>query len=141
MTCEKRFNVLGETFEVLVTSNSTDNAFAVGAQICKPGGGPPPHIHAREDEYLIPLEGQFETFDGQKWTPLLPEGIFLPRNQVHTFRNSGTTMGRIMGLATPGGMDLYLEAISPLQLPRDMERLIAISQEYGITFCNIAAHA
>jgi quercetin dioxygenase-like cupin family protein len=131
----KTFNVLGEKVEILVTSASTNGSFNMLVHNAPPGGGPPPHVHQFEDEIFTVLEGDFELFDGERYIPLEP-GVpaYTLRNHPHTFRNSGTTDGKILVVVVDGKLDEYLESISPLELPRDMERLIQISAEYGITF-------
>ncbi len=130
--------VLGEQVGVLVSSKSTRNSFFVGVQASPPGGGPPPHVHDREDELFTVLEGEYDLFDGQQWTPFRKsEYQHKRRGELHTFRNCGSTTGKVLFVATPGGLDEYFEFISPLTLPQDMARLLEISQMFGITF---AAH-
>ncbi len=124
-----------EIIEVLVSSRSTGNAFCVAVQTSPPGGGPPPHVHAREDELFRVLDGDFELFDGHAWTPIAKDEVrFKARGQVHAFRNCGVSPGRIMFITSPGGLDEYLEEISPLAMPQDMDRLNEISRMYGISY-------
>jgi len=131
----KTFKVFGETVEILVTSESTNNSFCMLVQTSPPSGGPPPHIHKFEDEIFTVVEGDFEIFDGKQWTKVPPgEQVHTLRNQVHTFRNCGKTPGKMHCVAIDGRLDEYLEAISPLEIPRDMPRLLEISNKYGITF-------
>lgn len=131
----KMFHVLGETVEVLVTSESTNYSFCMIVQTSPPGGGPPPHVHKFEDEIFTVVEGEFEIFDGERWNKLAPgEQVHTLRNRVHTFRNCGKTPGKIHCVAIDGRLDEYLDAISQLQMPGDMPRLLDISKEYGITF-------
>ncbi len=81
------------------------------------------------------VNGDFEIFLNGAWSKLVcGEPKFLARGEEHAFRNCGTTMGRIMGIATPGGLDEYLEMISPISMPRDAAKLFAISESYGISF-------
>jgi hypothetical protein len=56
------------------------------------------------------------------------------RGSVHTFRNVGTTTGKMLVFVAPSGMEKYLEEISALSMPEDMSRLLAISERYGIFF-------
>ncbi|HEY8998121.1 MAG TPA: cupin domain-containing protein [Edaphobacter sp.] len=135
MTPQKTFRVFGEKVEILTTSESTKGSFCMLVQTSPPGGGPPPHVHAFEDEIFSVLEGEFELFDGREWSKVAPgQHVYTLRGQPHTFRNAGTTDGRILCIAVDGRLDEYLEAISPLEIPRDIERLMSISKEYGITF-------
>lgn len=135
MTALKRFHIFGEPVEVLLTGDMTNGSLAVITQTCEPGGGPPPHSHTKEDEIFTVLEGDFEVFDGSAWRPL-PRGqaAFGPRGGMHSFRNCGKTTGVVQIVASPAGLEMYLEAISTLQMPQDMEKLLEISREYGIAF-------
>jgi uncharacterized cupin superfamily protein len=131
----KTFHVFGEQVEILVTTASTNGSFCMLVQTSPPGGGPPPHLHQFEDEIFTVLEGEFELFDGERYTRLEP-GVHAHtlRNQPHTFRNCGKVEGKMVCVAVGGRLDEYLESISPLEIPRDMERVLQISAEYGIHF-------
>ena len=128
-------DVFGELIEILVTSRSTNYTCCVGVQTSPPGGGPPPHKHEREEETFVVLEGDFEFFDGQDWTPFkLGEVRCSLRGHYHGFRNTGTTAGRLMFVTNAGGLDEYFTLISPLELPRDFDHLTEISKHYGYVF-------
>ncbi|QNI36119.1 cupin domain-containing protein [Edaphobacter albus] len=135
MNPRKAFKVFGENIEVLVTSEETQGTFSMIVQTSPPGGGPPPHMHRDEDEIFRVLQGEFELFDGTQWTKLQAgEYAYTLRGSVHTFRNCGTTEGKIQAIVIPGKLDRYLEAISPFNMPQDVERVLEISQDFGITF-------
>jgi mannose-6-phosphate isomerase-like protein (cupin superfamily) len=134
-TAKKSFYVLGELVEILVSSEETNGSFCVLRQHSDPGGGPPPHIHTKEDEFFTVLEGEFEMFDGGAWHPLdTSQAAFTLRGNAHTFRNRGTTKGCIQATCIPGGMDVYLEALSKLSMPPVMEEVVRISDPFGISF-------
>jgi quercetin dioxygenase-like cupin family protein len=81
------------------------------------------------------LEGDYELLLDGVWHKI-PAGqaVLATRGGVHTFRNAGTTSGKMLVLVTPAGMEKYLEEISVLTMPQDTEQLMAISSRYGITF-------
>ena len=131
----KRFHVFGEPIEVLLRGEMSNGLLTVITETCEPGGGPPPHSHTNEDEVFTVLEGEFEVFDGAQWHPLVRgETAFGPRNGVHTFRNRGNTTGKVQIVAAPAGLEVYLERISSLVMPRDAEKLFEISRLFGVTF-------
>ena len=67
-----------------------------------PGGGPPPHIHTREDEFFYVLDGSFEIRIGDEMHALGPGGFaYVPRGTVHNFRNTAETPSRILVGFTP----------------------------------------
>jgi quercetin dioxygenase-like cupin family protein len=131
----KSFKVFGEAVDLLVDSAMSKSAAAALIQTCNPGGGPPPHRHTYEDETFTVLEGDFEFLQEGKWTPLsVGDVIFAPRGHIHTFRNAGTTVGRVLIFVSPSGLETYLQEIGPLSPATDMPKIIEISDRYGITF-------
>jgi mannose-6-phosphate isomerase-like protein (cupin superfamily) len=132
---KKQFRVLGDLVEVLVTSAETNGSFCVIRQYPAPGGGPPPHMHTKEDEHFIVVEGEFEIYDGLTWLPINTlQTAFTLRGNLHTFRNRGTARGCIQITVVPGGLDTYLEELSKLPMPPAMEDVVEISDSYGISF-------
>ena len=135
MTPTATFPVFNDSIDVLVPSTMSQGALSVIVQHTNPGGGPPPHVHAQEDEIFIALDHGFELFDGSGWKPLPPgQPQFSRRSEVHTFRNAGSKPGKILVLATPGALDEYLHNISDIVMPQDAARLFSISDTYGIRF-------
>jgi mannose-6-phosphate isomerase-like protein (cupin superfamily) len=131
----KSFPVFGEDVDVVVSGDMTGGVLAAIVQTCPPGGGPPPHKHANEDEVFRVIEGDFAILREGQWVPIEKGQTQVAyRGCVHTFRNTGQTVGRIMAIITPAGLERYLEEISPLVIPADLPRLAEISQRYGISF-------
>ncbi len=56
---------------------------------------------------------------GQNLERMKGERMHAPRSKVRAFQNSGSTLGKILGMASPGGLDDYLETISPISIPRE----------------------
>jgi quercetin dioxygenase-like cupin family protein len=131
----RTFHVFGERIDVLVDTATSNGASAAIIQHVPPGGGPPPHSHKMEDETFFVLEGDFEIFGDGQWRPVARgEAAYGPRGGVHTFRNTGTSPGRVLIFITPAGFEDYLEAISPFSPATDMPKILEISTKYGITF-------
>ncbi len=131
----KMFRVFGESVEVLVASENTRGSFSMIVQTSPPGGGPPPHRHKNEDEIFRVLEGEYELFDGKEWRKVPHDRhVYMLRGSTHTFRNCGTILGRMECIVVPGGLELYLEALSAFSMPQDAERVTEVSLEYGISF-------
>jgi quercetin dioxygenase-like cupin family protein len=100
-----------------------------------PNGGPPPHIHHREDETFQVLEGEYEFNVGGK-TIAVKKGstLFAPRGVMHTYRYLGSTPGRLMCVITPSGFEGFFEeigALSPHQ-QQEIPRVMEIAQKYGL---------
>jgi quercetin dioxygenase-like cupin family protein len=138
MTAIKSFPVLGDQVDMLVTQEMTGGSSATLVETSPPGGGPPPHQHRNEDETFFVIEGDYEFLVDGEWVKASAgDSFYRARGTIHTFRNCGTTSGRILIFVQPGAFQSYLEEISPLSVPSDLGRLIEISNRYGITFPGI----
>ena len=138
MTAIKSFPVLGDQVDMLVTQEMTGGSSATLVETSPPGGGPPPHQHRNEDETFFVIEGDYEFLVDGEWVKASAgDSFYRGRGTIHTFRNCGTTTGRILIFVQPGGFQSYLEEISPLSVPSDLGKLIEISNRYGITFPEI----
>ena len=50
--------VVGDVYRFLATGADTNGKYAMWEAIVPPGGGPPPHVHSREEEGFYILEGE-----------------------------------------------------------------------------------
>ncbi len=131
----KSFPLFVETIDLFVDKEMSGGASTAIVSNVPPGGGPPPHTHTMEDEIFTALEGEFELLIEGKWVPA-PVGVpmFGPRGGCHTFRNSGTTPGRLQIVAAPGGLEEFLEQLGKLSPATQMPQMMELAGKYGITF-------
>ncbi len=133
----KLTTVLGIPIFIRLHGRDTGGVLSVVESLDVPGGGPPPHIHHREDETFQILEGDFEFRVGDK-TIIAKQGatIFAPRGIPHTYRYLGQTPGRLMCIITPAGFEGFFEEISALnpQQQQDIPRVLEIGKKYGLEF-------
>jgi mannose-6-phosphate isomerase-like protein (cupin superfamily) len=102
----ERLWIVGDTMTLKATAASTGGGLTLLENLTAPGGGPPPHIHTREDEFFYVLDGTFEIRIGDEVHELGLGGFaFVPRGTVHNFRNTATVPSRILVGFTPGGME------------------------------------
>lgn len=142
MRVKKSLSVFGDPVDILVSGEETNNAVAVVTQTCRPGGGPPPHIHEHEDEIFQLIEGEFEILQGDTWMPLLPGELMLgKRGEWHTFKNVGSTLGTIMVTAAPAGLERYLEEIDELSPDSDLEQILETTSRYGMRLAAVGEAA
>jgi mannose-6-phosphate isomerase-like protein (cupin superfamily) len=135
MSSIKTFAVFADRVDVFVDSSMSNGLSSTLVQEVHPGGGPPPHSHTKEDETFVVLDGDFELLMDGQWHPLVSgEAAYARRGSIHTFRNSGTTIGHLMIVVTPGGFEKYLQEIGGYSPVTDMPKIIEISNRYGITF-------
>ncbi len=73
-----------------------------------PGGGPPPHVHSREDESFYVQQGTLTVQVGEK-TLNVSAGDFvcMPRGVMHAFKNVGQDTAKLLMVATPAGLENF----------------------------------
>jgi hypothetical protein len=47
----RTIGVVGDIYRFLAVSEDTDGRYVLWEAIVPPGGGPPPHVHSREEEF------------------------------------------------------------------------------------------
>ncbi len=104
-----------------------------------PGGRPPPRAHRRESENFYILESQFAFLVENRWVQAAP-GSFVraTKDCLHTLKNTGDSVGKLLVLAVPAGLDKFFEetgklgtGISSPPAPPDAEKLLA-AERHGI---------
>ena len=102
----ERIWIVGDTMTLKATGESTGGSLTLLENLTAPGGGPPPHVHAREDEFWYVLDGTFEIRIGDEVHALGPGGFaFAPHGTVHNFRNTADTPSRVLVGFAPAGME------------------------------------
>ncbi len=94
----------GEQMTFLITGEETGGAFFLAEMSVPPGGGPPPHIHSREDESFQILEGTLTVqVGGDTITASAGDFVYLPRGIAHSFKNTGDVTCEGAGFDHAGG--------------------------------------
>jgi mannose-6-phosphate isomerase-like protein (cupin superfamily) len=102
----ERIWIVGDTMTLLATGERTGGGMVLLENLTAPGGGPPPHVHTREDEFWFVVDGTFEIRLGDEVHRLGPGGFaYAPRGTVHNFRNTADRPSRILVGFTPAGME------------------------------------
>jgi quercetin dioxygenase-like cupin family protein len=128
-------NVFGVQVAILARSATTDGQYSSYVCTVQPGQGAPPHLHAGFDEAFYVLEGSVEVLvKDQVQTVAAGSFVFLPRGIVHTFRNSREAPAKFLGIATPGGHDMFFDDVDAISQdgPPSMEDSIQVCQKNGI---------
>ena len=96
--------------------------------------GPPPHLHTREDESFICLSGRLDvTLGGEDFVLEMGDYLYLPRDVVHTFRNSSDAESRIISVVSPAGLEGYYQALAEMPPgPKDIRVMKKIMEDFGI---------
>jgi len=121
-----------------LSGEDTQDALTVGLVVAQPGGGPPPHVHQREDEVFIVLDGELDVWtpDGA-FTAGAGDIVFLPAGIAHAYRTVGPRPARFYVLANPSGFErFYEEFVEVISAPGapDAARVVATGEKYGIEF-------
>lgn len=104
--------VLGDLYTFKATGRQTGGAFTVMDQIIQPQGGPPPHIHHREDEAFYVLDGKFIFLYGDTQSEVSAGSfVYIPKRTLHTFKNIDTIPSRLLVTVTPAGLEDFFYAI------------------------------
>ncbi len=131
---------LGELLTVLATAEQTGGAFSLMEERLPRGAEPPPHVHHREDEAFLLLEGRLTVRVGDDEFAASPGSfVYCPRGIPHLLTVE-TDEVRMLTLCTPGGVEqLFVELGEPAgsrTLPPDgeepdVERIVTLAAHYG----------
>jgi quercetin dioxygenase-like cupin family protein len=105
----------GSVMTFIATGKETSGAYFLAEMSVPPGGGPPPHMHTREDESFRLLEGTLTIQVGADTLTASPgDFAFLPRGIAHSFKNNGRVAVKALVLVTPAGLeDYFAEVFEP----------------------------
>jgi quercetin dioxygenase-like cupin family protein len=135
--------VVGDVYRFLAVGDETDGKYALWETVVPPGGGPPPHVHSREEEGFYVLEGEITfTVGGERI--VATEGMFanMPVGTPHSFKNESDRPARMLISVAPAGLEqMFFDVGVPLAdgtttaLPPtndEIEKLLAVAPKYGI---------
>jgi quercetin dioxygenase-like cupin family protein len=128
----------GEEVTFLLEGKHTGGRYTMFFEITPPGGGPPPHYHKTEDEWFYVLEGTASFFADGEWTDVPAGGaVFMPKGNVHTFKNNtGRPLKQLIQTSPSGFEDFLRKSAEEFARPGgpDMDRIMQIAGEHGIHF-------
>lgn len=133
----------GDQMTFLITGAQTGGAFFLAEVSVPPEGGPPPHIHRREDESFYLLEGTLMVQAGEKSLHVSPgDFVHVPRGTPHCFKNIGKCNARLLVTVTPAGLEKFFEetfdpaadrsAAPPPASEAMIARFVAAAPRYGL---------
>ena len=134
-----RFGPGGGVYKIVTTAAETKNTHFAFEAIEPPGGGPPLHTHANEEEFCLVLEGEMTFYVGGR-VIRATEGqtAFVPRRVPHCFKNCSRRESRVFVLFTPGNIEGFFEygnlpAGMPVSDQVLLARLNTLAPQYGLT--------
>lgn len=139
----RTIGVVGDIYRFLATGEDTDGRYALFEALVPPGGGPPPHVHSREEEGFFILEGEITfTINGER--VVATAGMFanMPVGTPHSFKNESSQSAKMLISLVPAGLEnMFFEVGVPLAegattalLPtkEGIEKLLQIAPNYGV---------
>jgi quercetin dioxygenase-like cupin family protein len=122
-------------WEFLVPADATHGKLSVFQATMPAGFSPPRHIHTREDEVFVVLEGEaWFDIDGERQLAGPGTSVYMPRGVPHTFRIK-SPVARMVGIMTPGAFEQLFRNLSvpagertlpePGTVPFDVPRVMA----------------
>lgn len=134
------FWVLGDLYTFKVTGKESNGSFTVIDQTIQPQGGPPPHIHRKEDEAFYILEGRFSFLFGDQLKEMEAGSfVYIPKGTLHTFKNISDQPGKLLVVITPAGLEEFFYAVgtpaTDLNNPPDfdpaiIDKILLLSRDY-----------
>jgi mannose-6-phosphate isomerase-like protein (cupin superfamily) len=119
-----------------VTGEDTGGAFDYFVVEVAPKGGPPLHVHHRQEETIHVLKGRYKIRIGDD-IYYVDEGGFayMPSKLPHTFLNLTNQPGEIIVVYTPGGGHKFYEELGPLMRngSPDKKVVAALFEKYEMT--------
>jgi quercetin dioxygenase-like cupin family protein len=137
--------VVGDVYRFLATGDDTNGKYALWEAIVPPGGGPPPHVHSREEEGFYILEGEITLRVGQPPLRIVAgAGMFanMPVGTPHSFKNESDRPARMLISVAPAGLEkMFFETGNPVPQgattappPTNAEigKLLEVAPRYGV---------
>ena len=135
--------VVGDVYRFLATGEDTNGKYALWEAIVPPGGGPPPHVHSREEEGFYILEGEITIhFGGERIVATAGMFANMPVGTPHSFKNESSRPAKMLLSVAPAGLEqMFFEcgvplaegattALSPAK--DEIEKMLAVAPKYGI---------
>ena len=135
--------VVDDVYRFLVTGEDTNGKYALWEALVPPGGGPPPHVHSREEEGFYILEGQITfTINGEKIVAKAGTFANMPVGTPHSFKNESDHPAKMLISVAPAGLEkMFMEvgvslsegattALPPTKA--EIEKLLAVAPRYGV---------
>jgi len=97
--------------------------------VADPGNGVPLHIHNKEDEHFIVVEGTLDIANGdRRWDAPAGTSITVRRGVPHAWCNPSDTPLRMLVIFSPGQIEGLFRATAGVD---DVDKITAIAARYG----------
>src|SRR5579872_4635439 len=135
--------VVGDVYRFLATGEDTNGKYALWEALVPPGGGPPPHVHSREEEGFYVLEGEITlTVNGERVVAKAGTFANMPVGTPHSFKNESGKPAKMLISVAPAGLEqMFFEVGVPVPpgattaappTKEEIGRLLTVAPKYGI---------
>lgn len=127
----ERLNFMGQVSLVRATGDQTGGVLSLTETRTPKGGGPPRHVHSREDEAYFVLDGEYSFTIGDE-TTVCPPGtfVFAPRGVPHGY--VANVSSRHIGLVMPPGFERFLHDAGEAAIAGP-QAIASVAARYGVT--------
>ena len=120
----------GDVYSTLATGEETDGSYFLTHAIVPAGGGPPAHIHTREEEAFYVLDGELSFLvDSERITVRAGTFLNVPKGTKHQFHNEGEVPAEMIFWFAPAGIEGLFRELG--ERPQD---IIEIGKRYGVQY-------
>jgi quercetin dioxygenase-like cupin family protein len=119
-----------------VTGEDTGGAFDYFIVEVAPHGGPPLHVHHKQEETIHVMKGRYKIRIGEEIFRCEEGGFaYLPSRVPHAFLNLTDEPGEIVVVYTPGGGHKFYEELGPTSRGANPDRQViaALFEKYDMT--------
>jgi quercetin dioxygenase-like cupin family protein len=119
-----------------VTGDDTGGAFDYFIVEVAPHGGPPLHVHHKQEETIHVLKGRFKVRIGDELFQLDEGGFaYLPSKIPHAFLNLTDQAAQLIVVYTPGGGHKFYEELGPAARNGAADRTViaGIFEKHGMS--------
>lgn len=142
---KEAYNWLGELAIIHASAKDTDGRYCMIELYATPEGAPPPHIHQREDEGFLVLEGEITLRIGERTLTAKAGDFFIaPKGIPHSYDVTSKEHARVMLICSPAGFEDCVREMStptdslvppePNSAKVDYNKVADIASKYGIEF-------
>jgi mannose-6-phosphate isomerase-like protein (cupin superfamily) len=115
----------GERFKIRVSSAQTMGTYSVLEVVADPHNGVPLHIHDREEEHFIVLDGTLDIAIGnRRWEAAAGSSAIVKRGEPHAWCNPSDTPLRMLVVFSPGHIEGLFRAAAAVD---DVDEIAAIA--------------
>ena len=146
----KALQIIDHVLVEKLNKKDTSESYGLGEIVVPVNAGPPLHSHAPQETFYV-IDGNFTfyTMEGEAITKTeVSSGdvVHIPPATIHTFKNTGQTEGKLLGIASPTNLEEFFDSIGT---PYEGKKLAAkkpgpwsllkigfLAKKYGVKFFN-----